>query len=149
MNTIIAAFFTSLVALLAGEFVSPRSMDGAALRSHTDHDASLRPYACLLPIAGCTPGLQKFEDGDIAWVGCPTWACGATDACQIDGSHFTSCKCRDEGWQGVLCQGVVVYDEWGLVIDWDCFVQQCDTTDPARCTKLTAPPVGQFYTCDC
>ncbi len=107
-------------------------------------------YVSLLPLAGCTPKLEKFGSGVIAWAGCPTWACGVEDACQIEGTVITTCKCRDAGWDGVLCQGVVSYDQYGLVVAWECFVQACENSDPAQCFK-TPEPAGaqQFFVCDC
>lgn len=112
---------------------------------------SLRVYAGAVPfVGGCTPMLQKFEDGDLAWKGCPTWTCPSHDECQAEFSSEDTlgrCKCLTGGMQGVLCEGIVVFDpSSGLPVDWGCFKHDC----PDACVAQHAPAgPGIFAVCDC
>lgn len=141
---------TKLFACVLGFMVTLGESPASLGRVDRLHPGWLIPAysASRVLVGGCTPILQKFEDGSIAWKGCPTFTCPG-DECQAEFSQEDTlgrCKCLEGGMRGVQCEGVVVLDQWGIPVDWDCFRQECLND----CTRQQAPAgAGTFAVCDC
>lgn len=122
-----------------------------AKEAHHEPAWSIPAYSgCHLAVSGCTPMLQLYEDGTIAWKGCPTWTCiDIEDECQgqFSGEDLIGrCNCLRDGWEGVFCEGIVVFDPSGIPVSWDCISQQCGQD----CVKQPTPPApGTFPVCMC
>ncbi|MBL8734517.1 MAG: hypothetical protein JNN13_19225 [Planctomycetes bacterium] len=144
-----------MVAILVGS-TAPDHHPAGEEKGRTAID---KAYAAMLrPLdSGCTPTLRKWYDGSISWGGCPNAQC--TDfGCVADGSdsdEMLSCHCQDGG-PGVKCKGVVIFSEWGLVVDWDCPRASAPNGCPAilSCVKQEDPEAPEsnyvaFATCSC
>jgi hypothetical protein len=147
-------FAACVLALMAGDLCGTAVLDSRSavgsegiLARESSSPRWLPTYPAPFA-AGCTPILQLWAGGDITLVGCPTNACGANDQCQGSSGAGGSvkCGCINEVQGAVLCEGIVVFDAFGLVDNWDCFKEDC----AHACTKNQQPPApGQFYACDC
>jgi hypothetical protein len=112
----------------------------------------LEAYASLRRnTAGCTAVLRRYSDGTVSFVGCPTYSCDQ-DTCDPEaGAQIVWCACEKVGDDRYLCLSVVVFDQAGSVLGWECIQQQCagDCADnPAPVVGPGDPPVD-FYACDC
>lgn len=110
--------------------------------------AAVSSSVALAP--GCTPMLDRWQDGSLSFRGCPTNACGEANPCQAEtiawpGGEEITCECMDPVSFKVLCEGWVELDESGLVVGTACYQADCFWS----CTMALPGQPGPFYLCDC
>lgn len=105
---------------------------------------------------GCNLRLRRYWDGTLAWVGCPSLACGELLNCDNKEDDTTLwCECSDGGSNpNYLCLGIATQDpETGEITGYTCIKQNCAA--PNACQRRSfigpIPEFGweDFYTCEC
>lgn len=147
-------FITKLTALLTvalgfldppvGDLPGPGNPEPSVHR--LDAYSSLRRNS-----AGCTAVLRKYSDGTVSFVGCPTYSCDQDTCDPQAGEWIVWCACEKVEDDRYLCLSVVVFDEVGSVVGWECIHQQCAgdcAENPEPVVGPNDPPVD-FYACDC